>query len=192
MKRRSRVTVVEAISIEHVSGCDCAESPFEQSPFEGPGATAAGEPPTGDCIVVRDGEVERGPGCRPTSVDLTSWKDVHKIMRKRFDGQGVELFYVLASSTQDQLVGEPMLVAKGQVSGVRVDVDSCLIAMLALRSGGGVTFYVCHNHPGSVSHAPSDADKDLTRKIKKGFDAALPAAKWGGHVVCGRDGCSLA
>ena len=199
MGKRSvgRVTVarIDIVQIEQGHPFEAYERQQTRSdahPFAAYESGAAEAPPTGDCIIVRDGEVERGPGCRPTDVELDSWKDVHKIMRKHFDGQGVESFYCLASSTQGQLVGEPMLVAKGQTGGVRVDVDQVLVAFLALRSGGGVTFFACHNHPGSSSHQPSDADKDLTRKIKKGFDAALPAAKWGGHVVCGRDGCSLA
>jgi DNA repair protein RadC len=66
-----------------------------------------------------------------------------------------------------------------------------LAAAIGLNAGGATQVWVAHGHPSS-HHEPSPEDKDLTKKIRAGFKAALPNVEFKGHLVCGRSGFSLA
>lgn len=187
MKRRVKsVTVVEAA---HVEACGCAESPH---PFEDAHPFAAYESQAGEsCVVIRDGRVERSSACMPTDIQLATDKDVYRIMRPRFEKRGFEDFYVLGATIQQEMVGEPVIVAMGQTSGVRVSVSQVLAAMLGLHAGGACEFWVSHGHPSESNDEHSEMDRELTKKIRKGFQDVFPEQKFRGHVVCGRDGFTV-
>ena len=127
----------------------------------------------------------------PTDVRLESDKDVYRIMRPLFEKSGWEAFYIVGSSIQSEMVGQPVLVALGQTSGVRVSVEQCLVAALGLKNGAAVDFWAVHGHPSESNDEHSSQDKELTKKIRKGFEAAFPECKFRGHVVCGRDGFTV-
>jgi DNA repair protein RadC len=187
VKKRSKVRVTQ-LEIEHSESCACetATNPFaayEQDPF-----AAAQE--TSCAPVIRNGMVERT--CKPSGVTLAGPRDVWKILKSRADRQGVEPFFALGASIQDEMVGEPVLVALGQTTGVRVDCTQVYVAMLGLCGAGATTLYAAHLHPSGTNHEPSDKDRDLTRRIKEGFDRVFPERKWGGHIVCSSSGFSVA
>lgn len=190
MKRRVTVARLDVVQVEHAPDCGCgaAEHPFaayERNPFE------AQETPGAHCVVLKDGRVERSPECMPGHEELATEKDVYRIMRPRFEKRGFEDFYVLGATIQQEMVEEPILVAMGQTSGVRVSVSQVLVAALGLHNGGACEFWVTHGHPSESNEEHSEMDRELTKKIRKGFEAAFPECKFRGHVVCGRDGFTV-
>jgi hypothetical protein len=158
---------------------------------------AVEEPPAaaeeGCAPVIRDGMVERPSTCMPSGIPLEGPEDVWKILKERTDKQGVEGFWVLGSTIQQEMVGDkPVMISLGQTSGVRVDTTAVYAAMLGLCAGSATTLYCAHNHPSGTNHRPSEADKKLTKAIKAGFDKVFPERKFGGHVVCSMDGYTVA
>ena len=197
MGKRSvgRVTVarIDIVQIEQGHPFEAYERQQTRSdahPFAGYEEGAA-ETPGAHCVVLKDGRVERSPDCMPTDVKLAKADDVYRIMRPYFEKRGDEEFYVLGATLQQTMVGQPILVAVGQVSSVRVSVNQVLKAMLGLNAGAACEMWIAHGHPSETNDEHSDQDKELTKKIRKGFDAAFPECKFRGHVVCGRDGFTV-
>ena len=122
---------------------------------------------------------------------LAKADDVYRIMRPYFEKRGDEEFYVLGATLQQTMVGQPILVAVGQVSSVRVAVSQCLKAALGLHTGAACEFWVSHGHPSETNDEHSESDAKLTKALRKGFDASFPECKFRGHVVCARDGFTV-
>ena len=174
-----------AIEDELRGGNENSEHPFAS--YEG----GAAETPGAHCVVLKDGRVERSPDCMPTDVKLAKADDVYRIMRPYFEKRGDEEFYVLGATLQQTMVGQPIMVAAGQTSSVRVSVNQVLKAALGLNAGGACDFWVAHGHPSETNDEHSESDKKLTKALRKGFDASFPECKFRGHVVVGRDGFTV-
>lgn len=98
-----------------------------------------------------------------------------------------EEFWCLPLDARCRLIGEPRVVAQGDVDGT--DAPPRAFCRLALRAGA-VAAIAVHNHP-SGDPAPSLADRDLTRRLAaacRTIDVPLRD-----HLVVGDGGrfCSL-
>jgi len=142
---------------------------------------AAGE----DCIrIVPRGDVdviERDPKCAPKGVQMGSARQVASYMKERAARAGHEEFYVIGVSKQEELVGQPVMVASGQTDKVATSIPQVLAASAKLTEAGATSVWAYHAHPSGHGADPSPADKDLTKRIKKALDAADIPFK--GHVV---------
>ena len=74
-----------------------------------------------------------------------------------------EYFYILCLNRANKVLGYCQ-ISVGGLSGTVADVR--LIMQIALKSSSS-SIILCHNHP-SGNLTPSEADKDLTKKIKEG------------------------
>jgi len=102
------------------------------------------------------------PSDRPK---IASSADIFKIASSVFDSETIEYkesFYVLHLNQGNKVLGWTK-ISEGGVAGTYVDAkvvfSSALLANASL-------IILCHNHP-SGNLRPSQADIDLTRKIKK-------------------------
>ena len=150
-----------------------------------PRAAAAAE----DCTrIVSRGDVdviERDPACSPKGVDISSPKKLHAAMRELVAKSGQERFWAIGQSKQGEMVGQPVELAVGQVDHVAIDVATFVGAAATLRNAGAVSVLAAHCHPSSHGENPSPADKDPTKRLKKGMDAIdMP---FGGHYSMGKD-----
>ena len=87
---------------------------------------------------------------------------------KQFYGSDIEImesFYILMMNNANNTVGYVKL-SSGGITGTLVDIR--LLAKFALDSLAA-SVILAHNHP-SGGLMPSQADKDLTQKIKKGLE----------------------
>ena len=73
-----------------------------------------------------------------------------------------EEFWVLFLNNSNKVISKSQL-SKGGITGTIVDVR--LVFKLALESGA-TGLILCHNHP-SGNLKPSDADKEITKKLKR-------------------------
>lgn len=133
--------------------------------------------PQGDVDVIR-----RTPACSPQlGVRVDSPKHLHAAMRERVKGLGEEHFWCVGQSKQGEMIGQPVEIAVGEYDQVRVDVAKVIGTAATLRAAGAESMTVCHAHPSGHGHTPSEQDKDLTKRIRKGMDAiGMP---FGGHYV---------
>lgn len=94
-------------------------------------------------------------------VKITSSKLVFEIMQPIIGELAHEEFWVLFLNNSNKVISKGQL-SKGGITGTIVDVR--LVFKLALESGA-TSLILCHNHP-SGNLAPSEADKQITKKLK--------------------------
>jgi DNA repair protein RadC len=97
---------------------------------------------------------------------ITSSKIVFEIMLPIIGELPHEEFWVLFLNNSNKVILKSQL-SKGGISGTIVDVR--LVFKLALENGA-TGLILCHNHP-SGGLIPSDADKQVTKKIKLAGDS---------------------
>lgn len=95
-------------------------------------------------------------------VNITSSKLVFEIMQPIIGELSHEEFWVLFLNNSNKVISKSQL-SKGGITGTIVDVR--LVFKLALESGA-TGLILCHNHP-SGNLKPSDADKEITKKLKR-------------------------
>jgi DNA repair protein RadC len=103
------------------------------------------------------------------AVELTkikSSKIVFEIMQPIIGELPHEEFWVLFLNNSNKVILKSQL-SKGGISGTIVDVR--LVFKLALENGA-TGLILCHNHP-SGGLIPSDADKQITKKIRQAGDS---------------------
>ena len=93
---------------------------------------------------------------------ITSSKSVYKIMQPKIGNLQYEEFWVLYLNNSNKVINMVQL-SKGGLTGTIVDIRVLFKKAMELLS---IAFIICHNHP-SGELIVSDADKKLTRKIKK-------------------------
>ncbi len=98
-------------------------------------------------------------------VKITSSKLVFEIMQPIIGELPHEEFWVLFLNNSNKVILKSQL-SKGGISGTIVDVR--LVFKLALETGA-TSLILCHNHP-SGNLAPSEADKQITKKLKLAGD----------------------
>lgn len=94
-------------------------------------------------------------------VKITSSKLVFEIMQPIIGELIHEEFWVLFLNNSNKVLSKTQL-SKGGITGTIVDVR--LVFKLALEMGA-TSLILCHNHP-SGNLQPSEADKQITQKIK--------------------------
>ncbi|OXB07522.1 RadC family protein [Flavobacterium pectinovorum] len=97
---------------------------------------------------------------------ITSSKVVFEIMQPIIGELPHEEFWVLFLNNSNKVISKSQL-SKGGITGTIVDVR--LVFKLALESGA-TGLILCHNHP-SGNLNPSDADKEITMKLKLAGDS---------------------
>lgn len=96
---------------------------------------------------------------------ITSSKKVFEIMLPIIGELPHEEFWVLFLNNSNNIILKSQL-SKGGISGTIVDVR--LVFKLALENGA-TGLILCHNHPSGVLK-PSEADKQITNKLKRAGD----------------------
>lgn len=99
-------------------------------------------------------------------VKITSSKRVFEIMQPLIGELPHEEFWVLFLNNSNKVISKSQL-SKGGISGTIVDVR--LVFKLALENGA-TGLILCHNHP-SGNLRPSDADRQITKKIRQAGDS---------------------
>lgn len=97
---------------------------------------------------------------------VTSSKIVFEMMQPIIGELSHEEFWVLFLNNSNNVISKSQL-SKGGITGTIVDVR--LVFKLALESGA-TGLILCHNHP-SGNLLPSDADKQITKKLKVAGDS---------------------
>jgi len=97
---------------------------------------------------------------------ITSSKVVFEIMRPIIGELPHEEFWVLFLNNSNKVISKSQL-SKGGITGTIVDVR--LVFKLALENGA-TSLILCHNHP-SGNLDPSEADKQITTKLKAGGES---------------------
>lgn len=97
----------------------------------------------------------------PELKKITSSKTAFEIMKPIIGELSHEEFWVLFLNNANKVIYKSQL-SKGGIAGTVVDPR--LVFKLALENGA-TALILCHNHP-SGSLIPSDADKQITRKMK--------------------------
>lgn len=92
---------------------------------------------------------------------ITSSKIIFEIMQPIIGELPHEEFWVLYLNNANKVIAKNQL-SKGGMTGTVVDVR--IIFKSALESGA-VAIVLCHNHP-SGNLKPSEADKEITKKVK--------------------------
>ncbi len=92
---------------------------------------------------------------------VTSSKMIFELMQPIIGELSHEEFWVLYLNNSNKVLLKSQL-GKGGITGTLVDVR--LVFKIALEIGA-TALILCHNHP-SGSLLPSDADKQLTKKLK--------------------------
>jgi DNA repair protein RadC len=93
---------------------------------------------------------------------ITSSKDVANLMQQIIGDLEHEEFWVLFLNNANKVVAKSQ-ISKGGLTATIVDVRLVFKRALEIASVGII---VCHNHP-SGKLQPSNADKQLTQKIKE-------------------------
>jgi len=94
---------------------------------------------------------------------ITSSKTVFETMQPIVGELSHEEFWILYLNNSNKIIKKNQL-SKGGITGTLVDVR--LVLKTALEYGA-TSLILCHNHP-SGTLKPSQADKDITQKLKKG------------------------
>jgi len=97
---------------------------------------------------------------------ITSSKIVFEIMQPLIGELAHEEFWVIFLNNSNKVISKSQL-SKGGISGTIVDVR--LVFKLALETGA-TALILCHNHPSGALH-PSEADKQITKKMKLAGDS---------------------
>ncbi|MCA4794324.1 JAB domain-containing protein [Myroides odoratimimus] len=96
---------------------------------------------------------------------ITSSYSAYQVALKAWDSNKIELleqFKVLMLSNNNKVLGV-LEVSSGGITGTIVDLR---IIFSALLKSHATAFLIIHNHP-SGKLAPSDADRQITKKIKE-------------------------
>lgn len=97
---------------------------------------------------------------RPTTVCHA--QDVHALLRERCALLEQEVFWVISIDVRNQLIGEPVEVARGSVVGVQVKAPEVFRPALRVAATAVI---VAHNHP-SGDPTPSPEDVVLTNALR--------------------------
>lgn len=92
---------------------------------------------------------------------ITSSRDAAEYFRSLLEDLPVEEFWVLLLNRSNTVI-DKFMVSQGGLTGTVIDVRIILKTALEKLASGMI---LCHNHP-SGNTKPSDADKNITRKIK--------------------------
>jgi DNA repair protein RadC len=92
---------------------------------------------------------------------ITSSKMIFEIMQPIIGELPHEEFWIVYLNNSNKIISKSQL-SKGGITGTLVDVR--LVFKMALEMGA-TALILCHNHP-SGTLIPSDADKQITRKLK--------------------------
>ncbi|WP_343695641.1 DNA repair protein RadC [Flavobacterium sp.] len=92
---------------------------------------------------------------------ITSSKNAFEIMQPIIGELSHEEFWVLFLNNSNKVISKSQM-SKGGIAGTIVDAR--LVFKLALENGA-TGLILCHNHP-SGNLMPSDADKQITKKLK--------------------------
>ena len=92
---------------------------------------------------------------------ITSSKMVFEIMQPIIGELPHEEFWIIYLNNSNKIISKSQL-SKGGITGTLVDVR--IVFKTALEMGA-TALILCHNHP-SGTLVPSDADKQITRKLK--------------------------
>lgn len=92
---------------------------------------------------------------------ITSSKVIFEIMQPIIGELPHEEFWIIYLNNSNKVISKSQL-SKGGITGTLVDVR--IVFKTALEMGA-TALILCHNHP-SGSLIPSDADKQITRKLK--------------------------
>ncbi|MDP5200792.1 DNA repair protein RadC [Flavobacterium sp. DG2-3] len=106
--------------------------------------------------------IRRRSGKMEETVKITSSKMVFKVMQPLIGELSHEEFWVLFLNNSNNVISKAQL-SKGGIAGTTVDIR--LIFKLAFEKCA-TGLILCHNHP-SGSLIPSDADKQITKKIRE-------------------------
>jgi len=93
---------------------------------------------------------------------ITSSKIVFEIMQPLIGELPHEEFWILYLNNSNKVIYKSQL-SKGGITGTLVDVR--LVFKMGLELGA-TGIILCHNHPSGALH-PSDADKQITKKLKQ-------------------------
>lgn len=97
---------------------------------------------------------------------ITSSKMIFEVMQPIIGELAHEEFWIVYLNNSNKIISKSQL-SKGGITGTLVDVR--LVFKMALEMGA-TGLILCHNHP-SGTLAPSDADKQITRKLKLAGDS---------------------
>ena len=111
---------------------------------------------------------------------LVTSSDAASIMKPLLSDLPHEEFWVLLLNRNNLLI-DKLQVSQGGLSGTIIDVR--IILKMALEKPA-CSIILCHNHP-SGNLIPSEADKDITKKIKEaGKHMDIPVLD---HLIIGND-----
>lgn len=96
---------------------------------------------------------------------ITSSKLVFELMQPIIGELPHEEFWILYLNNSNKVISKSQL-SKGGITGTLVDVR--LVFKMAIETGA-TALILCHNHPSGVLK-PSEADKQITKKIKAAGD----------------------
>ncbi|WP_426091889.1 RadC family protein [Flavobacterium sp. DSR3-2] len=96
---------------------------------------------------------------------ITSSKIIFEIMQPIIGELPHEEFWIIYMNNSNKVISKSQL-SKGGITGTLVDVR--IVFKTALEMGA-TALILCHNHP-SGTLIPSDADKQITRKLKLAGD----------------------
>ena len=96
---------------------------------------------------------------------ITSSKIIFEIMQPILGELPHEEFWIIYMNNSNKVISKSQL-SKGGITGTLVDVR--IVFKTALEMGA-TALILCHNHP-SGTLIPSDADKQITRKLKLAGD----------------------
>lgn len=99
-------------------------------------------------------------------IKITSSKMIFEIMQPIIGELPHEEFWIVYLNNSNKIISKSQL-SKGGITGTMVDVR--LVFKTALEMGA-TGLILCHNHP-SGTLIPSDADKQITRKLKLAGDS---------------------
>lgn len=105
--------------------------------------------------------------------------EAYLLMRGLAERQPVENFWTVGVDAWGMLVAPPMLVARGQVDHVEVDLRDAFAPMLRFRPAG---VFGVHNHPSGYA-SPSWEDRRLTHGLRG--QAASMGLTFLDHVIIG-------
>jgi DNA repair protein RadC len=94
-------------------------------------------------------------------IKITSSKMIFEIMQPIIGELPHEEFWIVYLNNSNKILSKSQL-SKGGITGTLVDVR--LVFKMALEMGA-TALILCHNHP-SGTLVPSDADKQITKKLK--------------------------
>lgn len=97
---------------------------------------------------------------------ITSSKSIFEIMQPIIGELPHEEFWIIYMNNSNKVISKSQL-SKGGITGTLVDVRIVFKTALEI---GATALILCHNHP-SGTLIPSDADKQITRKLKLAGDS---------------------